>query len=40
MTFLSKSLPRRTVLKGMGTAMALPFLEAMLPALEAAAKSA
>src|SRR2546422_2431772 len=32
MTFLSKSLPRRTVLKGMGTAMALPFLEAMLPA--------
>jgi uncharacterized protein DUF1552 len=31
MTFLSKSLPRRTVLKGMGTAMALPFLEAMLP---------
>ncbi len=38
MTFLSKSLPRRTVLKGMGTAMALPFLEAMLPAGLAAPK--
>lgn len=29
---MTKSLPRRTVLKGMGVAMALPFLEAMLPA--------
>src|SRR5260370_23725547 len=35
-----KSLPRRTVLKGLGTTMALPFLEAMLPPLRAAAKSA
>src|SRR4030095_14660585 len=32
MHFLSRSLPRRTVLKGMGAAVALPFLEAMLPA--------
>src|SRR5687768_9893022 len=40
MHFLTRSLPRRTVLKGMGAAMALPFLEAMLPAttLHAAAK--
>src|SRR6266478_9658747 len=35
-----KTLPRRTVLKGLGTTMALPFLEAMLPPLRAAAKSA
>ena len=28
-----KSLPRRTVLRGMGTAVGLPFLEAMIPAL-------
>jgi hypothetical protein len=32
MAFLSKSLPRRTVLRGLGSAMALPFLDAMLPA--------
>jgi len=38
MTFLTKSLPRRTVLKGMGVAMALPFLDAMLPTLRAATK--
>jgi hypothetical protein len=32
MAFLTaKSLPRRTVLRGLGTAMALPFLDAMLP---------
>ena len=31
MAFLTKSLPRRTVLKGLGTTMALPFLDAMLP---------
>ena len=30
MTFLTKSLPRRTVLKGLGTTLALPFLEAMV----------
>jgi len=41
MTFLTRSsLPRRTVLKGMGATLALPFLDAMVPAatrLEAAA---
>jgi hypothetical protein len=35
---LAKPLPRRTVLKGLGTTLALPFLEAMLPPLKAAAK--
>src|SRR5690348_14145113 len=35
---IGKRLPRRTVLKGIGTTMALPFLEAMLPPLRAAAK--
>src|SRR5713101_3322197 len=32
MAFLTKSLPRRTVPRGMGATLALPFLEAMLPA--------
>src|SRR5204863_4533208 len=41
--FLTKSLPRRTVLRGLGATMALPFLDAMIPAfslrgLAAAAK--
>jgi hypothetical protein len=40
MAFLTKSLPRRTVLKGLGTTLALPFLEAMLPPLHAATKAA
>ncbi len=35
-----KPLPRRTVLKGLGTTLALPFLDAMLPPLRAAAKPA
>ncbi|OLC78463.1 MAG: hypothetical protein AUH72_15905 [Acidobacteria bacterium 13_1_40CM_4_65_8] len=43
MTFLTKSLPRRTVLQGLGATLALPFLDAMLPAFSlrglAAAKS-
>jgi len=38
MTFLTKSLPRRTVLKGLGATLALPFLDAMLPVARAAAK--
>ena len=39
MTFLTaKSLPRRTVLRGLGTTVALPFLEAMLPRGRAAVK--
>ena len=41
MTYLtSKSLPRRTVLRGLGATMALPFLDAMLPALSPAARAA
>src|SRR5206468_2605165 len=45
MTFLTaKSLPRRTVLRGLGATMALPFLEAMIPSFSrrglAAAKPA
>jgi hypothetical protein len=32
MAFLTKSLPRRTVLRGLGATVALPFLDAMLPA--------
>ena len=40
MHFLTRSLPRRTLLKGIGATLSLPFLEAMLPAstLRAAAK--
>jgi Protein of unknown function (DUF1552) len=38
MAFLSKKLPRRTILKGLGTTMALPFLDAMLPPMRAAVK--
>ena len=33
-------LPRRTVLKGLGAALALPFLDAMVPALTAQARTA
>src|SRR5882724_6367708 len=33
-----KSLPRRTVLRGLGSTLALPFLDAMAPSLRAAAK--
>jgi hypothetical protein len=39
--FLKKlSLPRRTFLRGMGATVALPFLEAMVPAFTASAKAA
>jgi len=38
MALLTKSLPRRTVLRGLGATVALPFLEAMLPRGRAAAK--
>ncbi len=38
MAVLTKSLSRRTVLKGIGTSLSLPFLEAMLPPLRAAVK--
>ncbi len=36
MFITGKALPRRTVLRGMGAAVALPFLDAMAPALRAA----
>src|SRR5258707_10872316 len=39
--FITKmALPRRTFLRGLGTSLALPFLDAMVPALCAAAPSA
>jgi hypothetical protein len=41
MNFLTtKSLPRRTVLRGLGATMALPFLEAMLPAFSLRGRAA
>jgi len=40
MTLTNKSLPRRTVLRGVGAAVALPFLDAMVPAASAAARIA
>src|ERR1051326_4195355 len=41
MNFLTaKSLSRRTVLRGMGATLALPFLEAMVPSARAATKAA
>jgi hypothetical protein len=36
MMITRKALPRRTVLKGMGTVVALPFLDAMMPAFASA----
>ena len=39
MNFLTaKTLPRRTVLRGIGASLALPFLEAMVPSARAAVK--
>jgi hypothetical protein len=35
-----RALPRRTILRGLGTAIALPFLESMVPAFTALAQSA
>ncbi len=41
MSFLSaKSLPRRTILRGLGATVALPFLEAMVPALSVRGRAA
>jgi hypothetical protein len=41
MTFLTgKSLPRRTILKGLGVGVALPLLDSMIPALRAKASQA
>jgi hypothetical protein len=39
MFIFKKALPRRTVLKGLGATLALPFLEAMVPAMTAHAKT-
>src|SRR5262245_42612047 len=36
MTIFKRALPRRTVLRGIGTTLALPFLDAMVPAFGAA----
>ena len=40
MIVTGKSLPRRTFLRGVGATLALPFLDAMVPALSAAARTA
>src|SRR6202049_2014550 len=40
MAFLTHSLPRRTVLRGLGATVALPFLEAMLPAFSLRGRAA
>ena len=37
MFITKKSLPRRTVLRGLGATLALPFLESMVPAMSARA---
>lgn len=40
MIVVKKAIPRRTVLRGMGTSLALPLLDAMVPALTAMKKTA
>ena len=40
MILTKKSLPRRTFLRGMGAAIALPLLDAMVPSMTAWAKTA
>ncbi len=40
MIVTKKSMPRRTVLRGIGTSVALPLLDAMVPAMTAEAKTA
>ncbi len=40
MTFLTKTLPRRTVLRGLGATVALPLLDAMHPALSLRGRAA
>jgi len=39
MIITKKTIPRRTVLRGLGTALALPFLDSMVPALSAFSKT-
>ncbi len=38
MIITKKAIGRRTMLRGIGTALALPFLDGMMPALSAAVK--
>ena len=40
MIVAKKSIPRRTVLRGLGAAVALPFLDSMVPAFAAIRNSA
>ena len=40
MFITKRALPRRTFLRGMGTTLALPLLDAMVPALTATAQTA
>ena len=40
MTVSKKAISRRTVLRGIGISLALPFLDSMMPALKAARKTA
>ncbi len=40
MIVTKKALPRRTVLRGMGAMVALPFLDSMVPALTPIARTA
>src|SRR6187549_1173219 len=40
MIISKRSLPRRTILRGIGTTLALPLLDAMVPAATALAKTA
>ena len=40
MFIAKKAIPRRTVLRGIGVTLALPFLDSMVPALSALAKTA
>ncbi len=40
MIISKKAIPRRTVLRGMGSMLALPLLDAMMPALSAMQKPA
>ena len=39
MIITKKALPRRTILRGLGTAVALPLLDVMVPALTALAQT-
>ncbi len=40
MIITQKTIPRRTILRGIGAALALPFLDSMAPALAAVQRTA